>query len=158
MRKILLIYCKFSNFLTEIFDYCASFFALGVRFYLAQVFLWSGWLKLSAWTSTLYLFQYEYKIVGMSPVVAAYLGTAAELGLPLLFLLGIGGRIPAILFFIFNVFNVIFYPALLQPEFACALKDHILWGLLIAVIVFYGYGKISIDYLLQKKVCKDYKY
>lgn len=158
MRNILLIYCKFSNFLTGILDRCAFFFALVVRIYLAQVFLWSGWLKLTSWSSTVYLFQYEYKIVGMSPMVAAYLGTVAELSLPLFLLFGIGGRIPAILFFIFNIFNVIFYPALLKPEFACALKDHILWGVLIAVIVFYGYGKISIDYLLQKKVCKDYKY
>jgi putative oxidoreductase len=158
MRKIFSTLCKISNLFTEGLDAGASIAALAIRLYLAKIFLWSGWLKVTAWSSTLFLFQNEFTIVGMSPVTAAYLGTAAELILPIFFILGFGARLPALAFFIFNVFNVLFYPELLKPEFACALKDHIIWGILIAVIVFYGYGKISLDYLLQKKVCSDYKY
>lgn len=152
------IICKSSNAITSFLDILSSVFALFIRLYLFRIFFWSGWLKVTAWSSTLHLFQYEYKIVGMSPTVAAYLGTGAELILPIFLLLGFGARIPAIIFFIFNVFNVIFYPELLKPEYFCALKDHILWGVLIAIIVFYGHGKISIDYLLQRKVCKEYKF
>lgn len=150
--------CKGSNFATRFFDVLSDVFALCIRIYLFRVFFWSGWLKITAWSSTLTLFRHEYKIFGMSPTVAAYLGTGAELILPVLLLLGFGARIPAVIFFIFNLFNVIFYPELLKPEYFCALKDHILWGVLILIIVFYGHGRISLDYLIQKKVCKEYKF
>jgi putative oxidoreductase len=150
--------CKISNLLTGVFDFSAHFVALGIRAYLCKIFFWSGWLKLTAWSSTLYLFEHEYKIVGMSPVMAAYLGTAAEIALPVFLILGLGARIPAVALFVFNIFNVIYYPVLLKPEFALALKDNVIWGILIAVLVLYGNGKISLDYWLQKKVCKEYQY
>lgn len=158
MRTIFAKICKVSNGLTHFLDGAASVFVLIIRLYLAKIFIWSAWLKITSWSSTLYLFQYEYKIVGMSPVLAAYLGTAAEFGLPILLVLGIGGRLPALALFIFNVFTVVFYPALLTPEAACQLKDSILWGVLILILIFYGHGKISLDYWLQKKVCPEYKY
>jgi putative oxidoreductase len=158
MYKIFLMLYKFSNQLTEWMNNYSSFVALVARLYVAYQFFQSGWLKITSWPSTLNLFQNEYKIIGMSPEIAAYLGTAAELVLPVFFLLGLGARSPALIFFIYNICCVIFYPILLTPDFYCALKDHILWGVLIGIILFYGYGKISLDHLLQKKMCKAYKY
>ena len=156
MKKLIQLACKISNGVTRIFDWCAPLYVLGIRFYFLPIFFWSGWLKITSWSSTLYLFKHEYKIVGMSPVVAAYIGTIAELVLPILLVLGVGARIPAIALFIFNIFNVLFYPAIWGSD--CALKDHVLWGTLISVIIFYGHGKLSLDYWLQKKVCPEYRF
>jgi putative oxidoreductase len=158
MKFLIKFVCKLSNLLTDCLDFSSHFAVLGIRAYLCKIFFWSGWLKLTSWSSTLYLFKHEYKIVGMSPVMASYLGTAAELTLPIFLMLGLGARIPAIALFIFNIFNVIYYPVLLKPEFAAALKDNIIWGILIGVLMLYGHGKISLDHWLQKRVCKEYRY
>lgn len=158
MKYLMSFVCKISNLITDCLDFSSHFVMFGIRAYLCKIFFWSGWLKLTAWSSTLYLFEHEYKIVGMSPVMAAYLGTAAEVALPVFLILGLGARIPATALFIFNIFSVIFYPTLLKPEFALALKDNVIWGILIAVVVLYGHGKISLDYWIQKRVCKEYRY
>lgn len=149
---------KASNVITQSMDATSHVFALGVRLYLAQIFFWSGYLKYVSWETTLYLFANEYQVPLISPVLAAYLGTAAELGLSTLLFLGLGARLPAIALFIFNIVMVISYPLLLSADGACAVKDNYLWGVLCAILIFYGPGKLSLDYLLQKKVCSDYRY
>lgn len=157
MQYLLRFFCKISNLFTKLLNFSSHFVVLGIRAYLCKIFFWSGWLKLTAWSSTLYLFEHEYKIVGMSPLMAAYVGTAAELTLPIFLILGLGARIPAAALFIFNIFNVIYYPLLLKPEFAAALKDNIIWGILIGILMLYGPGKLSIDCWIQRRFCKDYK-
>jgi putative oxidoreductase len=116
-------------------------FALAMRFYVAKVFIVSGWLKFQRWDSTLALFQNEYHVPVLSPQVAAVAGTAAELGLPILLLLGIGTRAAALALFVFNIVAVISYPDLSDA----GLKDHYLWGALMLVIAVYGPGRLSID-------------
>lgn len=150
--------CTGSNKVTDALNGCSSFFALAARIYVSYMFFVSGWQKLTGFQSAIILFKYEFKVPFLSPEIAAFLSTGLEIGLPILFVLGLGARIPAIIFFIFNVLNVAFYPALLTPEFRCALYDHVLWGVVIAIIMFYGYGKYSLDYLLKQKVCNNYKY
>ncbi len=147
-----------SNKLTEALDWCASLFSLLIRLYIAKVFVWSGWLKITSWSSTVYLFEHEFKVFLLPPALAAYIGTAAEILLPIFMLIGIGARLPALGLFIFNIFSVVSYPLLLTPEYACALKDHVLWGSLIAVILFYGHGRFSLDHLIQRKYYGEYLY
>lgn len=158
MKKLFFGLCSASNLVTDTLNWGSSLFALGIRFWLAESFIWSGYLKTKSWQSTLYLFANEYQVPLISPVIAAYLGTAAELILPILLLLGLGSRLAAIALFIFNIVMIISYPMLLSSEGACMLKDNILWAVLIAILIFYGPGKISLDYLLKKKVCPNYQY
>lgn len=68
------------------------------RLWVASVFITSGWLKLTAWDSTLYLFESEYQVPLLPWLWAAYLGTAAELLLPLFLLAGLftSGRLAAV--------------------------------------------------------------
>lgn len=150
--------CRASNLLTNIMNFLAPFFALGLRFWAASIFLWSGWLKINDWQSTLSLFEYEYKVPVISPVLAAYLGTGSELIFTTLLLFGLGARLPAIALFLTNVVMVISYPILMTPEGACMVKDHILWGLMFATLAFYGHGWLSLDHLIKKKLCKEYRY
>ena len=116
-------------------------FALAIRVYVGKVFILSGWLKLSRWDSTLALFQNEYHVPLLPPSLAAVVGTASELTLPTLLLIGLGSRAAALALFVFNIVAVISYPDLSDA----GLQQHILWGALMLVIAFYGAGKWSID-------------
>lgn len=122
---------------------------LGLRLWVAWVFFKSGLTKINSWDSTLYLFEYEYAVPLLSPEIAAYMGTAAELSLPILLAFGLAGRFGAIALFIFNIIAVLSYPDLN----AAGIRDHQVWGLMLLVPLLHGPGKLSIDYLLCKKLC-----
>ena len=137
------LYAGFANLL----DKLQPIAALAMRLYVAKVFIMSGWLKVSRWDSTLALFQNDYHVPVLSPHVAAVLGTMAELGLPLLLILGIGTRAGAIALFLFNIVAVISYPDLSDA----GLKDHYLWGALMLVIAVYGPGRLSVDHWVARR-------
>ncbi len=75
-------------------DMLQPIFALAVRLYVARVFFTSGMIKLSNWAGTLALFENEYQVPVLPPNLAAYLGTAAELGLPVLRWRWVSARAP----------------------------------------------------------------
>jgi putative oxidoreductase len=128
-------------------DYLTPVLDLGIRLFVASVFFQSGLTKIASWDSTLLLFENEYAVPIVSPAVAAYLGTAAELGLPVLLAFGLWTRLAALAMFIFNIIAVISYPDL-SPV---GLKDHQYWGLLLLVTLLHGPGKLSLDYLLARR-------
>ena len=128
-------------------DKLQPLFALAIRLYIARVFFASGLVKIMSWGSTLALFENEFHVPVLSPTTAAYLGTAAELGLPVLLALGIGTRFAAVALFVFNIIAVISYPDLSDA----GLKDHMLWGALLLVTLVYGPGKIAVDHWLQRR-------
>ena len=129
-------------------EWGSSVVNLGLRLYLAEVFFTSGMTKIQSWDTTLMLFEYEYSVPFLSPAMAAYLGTGAELILPVLLLLGLGGRFAAIALFIFNIVAVISYPTLNDAGKVW----HYLWGLAFVLPILYGPGKLSIDHILRKKL------
>ena len=119
---------------------------LALRLWVAQVFFKSGLVKIQSWESTLMLFEYEYQVPLLSPTLAAWLGTAAELILPVLLLVGLLSRPTALALFVFNIIAVISYPDI-SPA---GIKDHIIWGVMLAVTLIHGPGKLSLDYWLHK--------
>ena len=123
--------------LTPLFD-------LAIRLYVARVFILSGLVKLQSWDSTLALFENEYEVPVLPPEIAAYLGTGAELILPVFLALGLGGRFFACALFVFNAVAVLSYPDLTPA----GLKDHFLWGSLLLVTLFHGPGRLAVDSLL----------
>ena len=82
---------------------------LTIRLYVSWIFFKSGLLKIQLWESTVNLFEYEYAVPLLSPNLAAILGTAAELVLPVLVALGLAGRVSALALFVFNIVAVISY-------------------------------------------------
>lgn len=125
----------------------APLFDLALRLYVAEVFLRSGWLKIADWSSTLALFENEYQVPLLSPGFAAVLGTAGELGLPLLLALGLAGRFGAAGLFVVNLMAVLSYPDLSDLGRA----DHLLWGIMLLVTVFHGPGRLSLDHFLEQR-------
>lgn len=114
---------------------------LAARCYVASVFFRSGLTKLRDWDTTLALFSDEYHVPLLNPTVAAFLGTGAELALPVLLVLGLFGRFAAAGLTVLNVVAVI---SLMDvPE--AALMGHVFWGSLLLALLLWGPGAISLD-------------
>jgi len=128
-------------------QYIEPLVLLAARLWVANVFWKSGYLKVTTWDSTLYLFEEEYQVPLIPWELAAYLATAAELVLPIFFVLGLLTRPVAIGLFMVNMVAVISYPVLWKGGF----YDHQLWGALILMNIMWGAGKISVDHLLTRK-------
>jgi putative oxidoreductase len=134
---------------SQLLAFLAPLGDLAARIWVAGIFFKSGWLKVTSWQSTLMLFTHEFNVPFLSPYVAALLGTGLELILPVLLVLGLGGRLSIVIFFFFNVMAVISYPFLMTPDGVQGLVQHINWGLLLALLMFHGSGKLSIDHWLK---------
>lgn len=117
---------------------------LAARLYVAGVFFRSGMSKLRDWDSTLALFMDEYHVPLLNPTFAAFLGTGAELALPVLLVLGLFGRFAAAGLSILNIVAVISLMDLPEP----ALMGHVFWGSLLFALLVWGPGPLSLDGLL----------
>lgn len=125
--------------------------AFAARLYVSWQFLNSGYLKLTSWENTVFLFEYEYKVPLVSPMVAAITGTLGELLFPVLLLVGLLGRISAAGLFAVNLMAVIAYAHVLLGEgFEAALAQHVLWGFMLLALMLYGPGALSADRLLTR--------
>jgi putative oxidoreductase len=122
--------------------------ALAARLHVAQVFFLSGLTKIRDWDTTLALFADEYKVPLLPPVLAAPLGTAGELLLPVLLVLGLGGRFAALGLSVVNAVAVLSL-AEIAPA---ALQQHVFWGALLAGLAIYGPGAWSLDRLLRPRL------
>jgi putative oxidoreductase len=128
-----------------------SLFALGARLYVSWQFLKSGYIKVTSWQSTLYLFENEYHTPVLSPYVAAVAGSFGELFFPTLLVIGFASRIGAIGLFFVNAMAVISYAqVLLAKGYEAALAQHVLWGSILLFLIIYGPGKLSLDAVLRR--------
>jgi putative oxidoreductase len=112
--------------------------ALVARAAAFSVFFRSGTQKLSDWHATLMLFENEYRVPVLSPVVAAYLSAGLELGGSVLILLGFLTRASVLaLLGMVLVIQVFVYPG--------AWPDHIQWLAFMFILLARGPGAISLD-------------
>ncbi|MEO8060086.1 MAG: DoxX family protein [Burkholderiales bacterium] len=114
---------------------------LAARWYVASVFFRSGLTKLRDWDTTLALFTDEYHVPLLNPTVAAWLGTGAELALPVLLVFGLFGRFAALGLSVLNVVAVL---SLMDVPDA-ALMGHLFWGCLLLALLLWGPGRWSAD-------------
>lgn len=127
-----------------------SLLGLALRFFVGWQFLKAGLLKIQDWESTLSLFREEYSVPLLAPEWAALMGAGAELVFPVLLILGLFSRPAALALFALNLLAVISYPQLLNFECPAAINDHLYWGMLLLVLVFFGPGKLTLDHRIQK--------
>jgi putative oxidoreductase len=127
------------------------FVNLLARLWIAQVFFMAGLTKIQNWQSTLFLFHTQYTVPLLPPEFAAYLGTTFELVLPILLILGLGGRILVFLIFVYNLLCVLSYHFLWTVQGEIGLDQHITWGLILLLLTCYGMGKFSLDYVIHKR-------
>jgi putative oxidoreductase len=122
--------------------------ALAARIYVGQAFFLSGLTKIRDWDTTIALFTDEYKVPLLSPAVAAVMGTAGELVLPVLLVLGLGGRFAALGLSVVNAVAVISL-AEIAPA---ALQQHVFWGSLLAGLAIFGPGAWSLERLVWPRL------
>jgi putative oxidoreductase len=138
-------YCAIARLL----DKLQPLLLLGFRLYVAQVFVMSGLTKTRDWSNTVALFTDEYHVPILPPAVAAALGTATELSMPILLVLGLGSRFASGALFVLNIVAVVsYYAALVETG---GVKDHLLWGMMLLVLTLFGPGKIAVDTWLERR-------
>lgn len=118
---------------------------LFMRFWMAKIFWYSGLTKISNWQSTVFLFKDEYKVPVIPPEIAAYFATTFELSCPILLILGFATR--------FATLPMLAMTAVIQFTYL-DLIDHRYWAMLLALILFYGPGPLSLDHWISKKFDK----
>jgi putative oxidoreductase len=124
---------------------------LAIRWYVSWQFLKSGWLKVTDWSNTLYLFHEEYHVPLLPPDIAALAGAAGELVFPSLLVAGLLTRYAAAGLSAVNVLAVVSYAHVLLSEgFEAALGQHYLWGSLLLVLAVFGPGRWSLDEVLRR--------
>lgn len=146
MKTLLSAMFRFNELLAYPAHRLQSLSLVGIRLYLASVFLPAGIQKLRDWESTVFLFQYEYQVPVLAPEPAAWLGTGGEVVLSLFLVLGLLTRFSAAGLFVVNAVAVI---SLIDIP-AAAYAQHLLWGLGLSVITLWGGGKLSVDYLIAQ--------
>lgn len=145
MNKLLLPYFLFANGLEKLFALLRPLALLAARFYVGWVFFASGLTKIVDWETTLFLFEEEYAVPFLNPELAAYLGTGGELLLPVLLVLGLFSPIATIGLSILNVMAVLS----LEEIGPAAFSLHVVWGMLLALVLLWGPGRIGVDTLLK---------
>jgi putative oxidoreductase len=150
MKQFLKVHQLAMQLDTLLHKYCSDIFSLGLRGFVAWQFLKAALSKLDDWTSTISLFQEEYQVPLLSPELAAYVGTGAELVFSILLLLGLFSRLSAFGLLLVNVMAVVSYPILWNLECPAALNDHFYWGMLLLALMIFGAGKLSVDHLLTR--------
>jgi putative oxidoreductase len=151
-------FLRLDQLFNDSIDFLIPLGHLLIRLWLAQIFFNAGLVKIENWDTTLYLFSNEYHVPLLPPNVAAVIATFVELVWPVLLILGLGGRYMYFILFVYNAIAAASYPFLWTAAGYSGLQFHINWALLIMMLIFYGSGKLSVDYWLQKKyVCPRFK-
>ena len=135
--------------LDTLVSHLQSLALLAARLYVAKIFFMSGLTKLRDWSSTLALFNDVYQVPLLPPALAAYMGTAGELALPVLLLLGLAGRFAGAGLFVVNLMAAL---SLMADDFSPAAQaQHTLWGVLALMIALWGSGRWSVDRLVLNR-------
>jgi len=146
--NVLSHYVRYYYKISHLPEYLAPLLDIALRLLLADVFFKSGLTKIQSWNSTLYLFNDVYAVPLLSPELAAYLATGAELGLSVLLVAGLFGRFAASGLFILNIVAVISYPDLSEA----GLNQHLYWGLLLGVLLLISRWQWSLDSWLEPRL------
>jgi putative oxidoreductase len=117
---------------------------LAIRVWISEIFFMSGLTKIKSWTTTIALFEDEYKVPLLSPESAAYIATSAELVLPVLLIIGLMTPLSALgLIGMTLVIEIFVYPDT---------TEHYYWLLLLSILFTHGGGRFGLDHWLLKRL------
>ena len=155
ITKIPLLFKLLNRFDQFAAEWGAALFGLWLRCYVGWQFMKAGIAKVSNWDGTLDLFRDEYHVPFLPPELAAVMGAAGELTLPLLLFVGLFSRPAALALLVVNIMAVVSYPQLFSLPCPAAVNDHFFWGVMLLVVASFGPGKIALDTWLARKFQAD---
>ena len=121
--------------------------ALAARVFPAAVFWQSGQTKVAGFhlkPSAIALFQNEYQLPLIDPVIAAHISAFSEHFFPILLVIGFATRFSALaLLFMTAVIEIFVYPG--------AWPTHGVWATCFLVVISRGPGWLSLDHLIARK-------
>ncbi len=121
--------------------------ALAARVFPAAVFWQSGQTKVAGFhlkPSAIALFQNEYQLPLIDPVIAAHISAFSEHFFPILLVIGLATRFSALaLLFMTAVIEIFVYPG--------AWPTHGVWATCFLVVISRGPGWLSLDHLIGQK-------
>ena len=127
-----------------------SLIQLAMRIAVGAVFFKSGLLKINSWEFAIKLFEEEYKVPLLDPVLAARLATFNELTFPMLLFLGLATRLATLpLLGMVAIIQTFIYPQ--------AWTEHLLWASILIFLLTRGPGSISVDFLIEQLCSKGGK-
>lgn len=120
-----------------------SIIQLAMRIAVGMVFFKSGLLKIRSWEFAVRLFQDEYQVPLLDPVLAARITVFTELTVPVLLFAGLATRFAALpLLGMVVVIQLFVYPQ--------AWAEHLLWISVLFFLLLRGPGKLSLDYFIWR--------
>jgi putative oxidoreductase len=122
-----------------------SIIQLAMRIAVGAVFFNSGLLKIRSWEFAIKLFEDEYKVPLLDPVLVARLATFAELTFPILLFVGLATRLATLpLLGMIVVIQIFVYPQ--------AWTEHVLWASILLFLLTRGPGPLSLDHLIERRL------
>lgn len=150
MNKLLQANYLINQALESFFALLRPFTLLVARGYIAWIFFPAGLTKIRDWDTTLFLFEEEYSVPFISPTLAAYLGTGAELILPLFLLIGLFSPLVTLGLLIVNAVAVLSLEVIAPAAFLM----HVIWGLLLMILLLWGPGRVSLDRIIKARATR----
>jgi uncharacterized membrane protein YphA (DoxX/SURF4 family) len=146
LRKLIGLYGLFITSTNSLVPYIQSSILLFLRIYIFSIFWASGLTKIADWTTTVILFQNEYKVPIIAPHIAAFISTFFELTMSVAVLIGLGARLAALP--LIGMTLTIQYTYLNHHQ-------HFEWVIVLLVILLCGAGKFSWDSFIRRKTLND---
>jgi putative oxidoreductase len=128
--------------------------ALAVPFWKSGILKWSGFLKLSETTVTLFTDEFMLHLPGGPyhypiPVVMAFLSGCGEITFPVLLVLGFATRFAAL--------GLLLMTCIVELTVPDGWPIHITWAAMALGIMAWGPGRFSIDHWLERAIFGDRK-
>lgn len=121
-----------------------SVLQLAMRIGVGAVFFNSGLLKIRSWEFAIKLFEDEYRVPLLDPVVAAKFSAFTELTFPVLLFAGFATRLATLpLLGMIVVIQTFVYPQ--------AWAEHLFWASVLVFLLTRGPGAFSLDHLIEHR-------
>lgn len=134
---------SFTAFHARLARFPLSIIQLAMRIAVGMVFFKSGLLKIRSWEFAIRLFQDEYQVPLLDPVLAARIAVFTELSVPVLLFAGLATRFATLpLLGMIAVIQLFVYPQ--------AWAEHLLWTSVLLFLLLRGPGKLSLDHLIGR--------
>ena len=125
-----------------------SVIQLAMRVAIGFVFFNSGLLKLRSFEFAVKLFEQEYRLPFIDPVLGAQLAMVVEITVPLFLFVGLATRLATLpLLGMVAVIQTLVYPQ--------AWVEHLLWTSVLVVLLTRGPGVLSLDYLIERQLRRN---